>query len=329
MFNKTENQTGKSREEQNPALSQDSENLEERIEKLNNNGKKSGKIIGIIILLICLCGIIAGGYYFRDDIVSLLNLKEETKEVDCALDTKECSDGSFVGRISPNCEFAKCTIVDEGKDCVKEGAEYLIEPIPVGSSRELCCAGLSGELAYTIINNKCNINNINKDIAVCINCPNGKCGLGENKCNCPQDCKGILDISDWQTYRDVEFGFEIGYPKNWEINKEKSDFTMSISDLPVLNKYTIGNEEEKLAVFVVILDNSANKSMNDFDWVDEDESEINKRIEEIEIVIPKTNFQINNLEAIKQGIHSKLLFSGIDVTISLSPEKIVSLRFSW
>jgi len=26
----------------------------------------------------------------------------------CTQDVKECSDGSFVGRVAPNCEFAKC-----------------------------------------------------------------------------------------------------------------------------------------------------------------------------------------------------------------------------
>lgn len=28
-----------------------------------------------------------------------------------------------------------------------------------------------------------------EDIYVCVNCPNGECGAGENRCNCPQDCR--------------------------------------------------------------------------------------------------------------------------------------------
>ena len=33
--------------------------------------------------------------------------------VACTADAKECSDGSFVGRIGPDCEFAECPLVEE------------------------------------------------------------------------------------------------------------------------------------------------------------------------------------------------------------------------
>jgi len=33
---------------------------------------------------------------------------EEDEIIACTQDVKECSDGSFVGRVAPNCEFAKC-----------------------------------------------------------------------------------------------------------------------------------------------------------------------------------------------------------------------------
>lgn len=32
----------------------------------------------------------------------------EEDVVFCTQDVKECSDGSFVGRVGPNCEFSKC-----------------------------------------------------------------------------------------------------------------------------------------------------------------------------------------------------------------------------
>lgn len=54
------------------------------------------KYILIIALAILIIGI--GGYYFSN--------KEEP--IACALDAKECPDGSFVGRVPPKCEFAPC-----------------------------------------------------------------------------------------------------------------------------------------------------------------------------------------------------------------------------
>jgi len=51
-----------------------------------------------------------------------------------------------------------------------------------------CCVGLKSGGSYTMIEGECYLN---VDVAICINCPNGECGLGESKCNCPEDCQGI------------------------------------------------------------------------------------------------------------------------------------------
>jgi len=45
---------------------------------------------------------------------------------------------------------------------------------------------------------------------------------------------GGIDISDWKTYRNEEYGFEIKYPKNWEIKEEKIDY-VNIADSLVIN----------------------------------------------------------------------------------------------
>lgn len=59
-----------------------------------------------LVIIIVLIGIIlaGAGYYFFH--------KEES--VMCTLDAKECSDGSFVGRVLPDCEFALCPGEDQG-----------------------------------------------------------------------------------------------------------------------------------------------------------------------------------------------------------------------
>jgi len=65
--------------------------------------KKSLIILGIIIVLILL-----GVYLFSDK-------QKNEEQVFCTMDAKMCPDGSFVGRIAPNCEFAPCPNVPETK----------------------------------------------------------------------------------------------------------------------------------------------------------------------------------------------------------------------
>ena len=57
-----------------------------------------------IIILIGLI-LIGTGYYF---------LNKERVAVVCPMDAKECPDGSFVGRMPPDCEFASCPGEEEG-----------------------------------------------------------------------------------------------------------------------------------------------------------------------------------------------------------------------
>jgi len=58
------------------------------------------KLIIIISILAVIGGLIAFSYYF--------GLKNAGKPVACTQEAKLCSDGSYVGRTGPNCEFALC-----------------------------------------------------------------------------------------------------------------------------------------------------------------------------------------------------------------------------
>lgn len=61
----------------------------------------------------------------------------EAEQVFCTMEAKECPDGSFVGRVGPNCEFAPCPSKVQGK-------------ISVGSSLDLSQQGLSALPKYVV-----------------------------------------------------------------------------------------------------------------------------------------------------------------------------------
>ncbi|MFA5071796.1 MAG: hypothetical protein WAW15_02165 [Minisyncoccales bacterium] len=65
-----------------------------------NQKQKGFAPIIIVLIVLVLAGVGGTSYY-------LIN-KQLTKQTACIMDVKICPDGSSVGRISPNCEFAAC-----------------------------------------------------------------------------------------------------------------------------------------------------------------------------------------------------------------------------
>ncbi len=59
-------------------------------------------ILGMLVIL----GIVGGAYYFGK---SLSKTPDKSKA--CTEEAKQCPDGSFVGRVGPNCEFKPCPSV--------------------------------------------------------------------------------------------------------------------------------------------------------------------------------------------------------------------------
>lgn len=69
----------------------------------------------VIIGLIFLIG--AGLYIYNPEPIEYRPAQEEPAQeepVFCTMDAKLCSDGSYVGRTGPNCEFAPCP--DDGTE---------------------------------------------------------------------------------------------------------------------------------------------------------------------------------------------------------------------
>jgi putative hemolysin len=93
----------------------------------------------------------------------------------CTMDAKICPDGTAVGRIPPDCEFAPCP----NETCVSEG-----ESIPVIANPPVCCSGLQ------LIQPK-NPNIVGSAGTCTAKCGNGVCDSDtENNYNCATDCSG-------------------------------------------------------------------------------------------------------------------------------------------
>lgn len=69
---------------------------------------KNNKNIALILIFLIATGVLAtgGAYYFF--------YQKTQKQVACTMEAKICPDGSAVGRIGPNCEFAACPDLKNG-----------------------------------------------------------------------------------------------------------------------------------------------------------------------------------------------------------------------
>ena len=143
------------------------------------------------------------------------------------------------------CENSECKIIEE-EYCAKAGE--LINDYP-GVNKNLpdvCCEGLEG-LAGFGINESGECEQLEGGpFLTCMPCGNGVCdtinNFDENKCNCPEDCGNETDTSNWQIYRNEEFGFEVKYPKTWVVSEKKHTYINIHTNQPggiVINIYQI------------------------------------------------------------------------------------------
>lgn len=78
--------------------------------------KSSKTIITIVAVLVGLALIISGVVWYRSSnssgenntAATVLSNQTDSNGVACTMDAKICPDGSSVGRVGPNCEFAAC-----------------------------------------------------------------------------------------------------------------------------------------------------------------------------------------------------------------------------
>ncbi len=88
-----------------------------------------------------------------------------------------------------------------------------------------CCEPLEDRVVLTAVNIAGEVTCVEEMTQqVCVNCGDGICGIGENWCICPEDCKKLntnnLEMIDSRIYRNPQLGFSIEYPSSWEKSEE-------------------------------------------------------------------------------------------------------------
>jgi len=226
--------------------------FDNRIKKLRDKGKKRGKrysVIGITASIIISVSVLTGGYFIFSEVIDITKEVEKNEESssfiniidpegrcakgdNCCLASLEkikkykylefesekgCGTGYKENKLNCKTSLSWCEVIEE-EICVKEGEMISIMPTSSGVSGKKCCEGLTESVSYAEINNECAPE---MDVAICINCQDGTCGPGENKCNCPEDCGEISTSSELLQdsdndglldYEETEYGTDINNP---------------------------------------------------------------------------------------------------------------------
>lgn len=173
--------------------------------------------IGIILITAIVIG---GIFYWQNQKISEVDNKQPEQKA-CTMEAKLCDDGTYVSRTGPNCEFTPCptnnnqqTATDDQQIsqmanpastyCVENGGKSEIRTAVDGSQAGYCKFSDGSECEeWAYFRGECKKENLNES---------------------------IIDTSNWQTYKNVEYGFEISFPNTWKSAKGNFGFEAHISN---------------------------------------------------------------------------------------------------
>jgi len=156
----------------------------------------------------------------------------------------KCPEVFFIDMMKCVTSYQWCVPVE---NCAKSG-EFVNPDNLKGKTNypDVCCDGLKGVSAYKVNEDgKCDVI-MGTPYLTCVPCGNGICDeidlWFENKCNCFEDCGEDNNTSNWQTYRNEEFGFEVKYPEDFAKQK-----IVSYDDLLLIKK-----SENRSSIYMII-----------------------------------------------------------------------------
>ncbi len=210
--------------------------------------KPNKKIIigGIVVIVLALFLIGASAYSWWQN-------SRTPNQIACTMEAKLCPDGSSVGRTGPNCEFAACP--EAGSAILKKLDMLGIVVVGQSSQQDIILPPVLSDANWGLKNEICQQSGYNLSSYAGKSVKLISYNIEEKYKNEPlavwvvvsdetiaciyktvrQDSSmapGVFPVnnetSSWQTYRNLEYGFEVKYPQDWEVieNSDNNEFTV-------------------------------------------------------------------------------------------------------
>jgi hypothetical protein len=147
-------------------------------------------VIAMIVAVVVVAGLVT--VYYKTDLMVNHNANHAMA---CTMEAKICPDGSTVGRVAPNCDFAPCPVVN--------GNSNTTGTFNTGGNKN----------AATNVNSGVNVNAVvNTNVSVNTNT--------------------VVDpTAGWKTYTNTTYGYSFKYPADWVLNEyRKSAFDSLAGD---------------------------------------------------------------------------------------------------